>query len=42
MPKSLDPDHVRHFAGPDLGSNCLQKVSADDTSRQRVIFLYIT
>ena len=24
---SLDPDH---FVGPDLGSNCLQKLSADD------------
>ena len=24
------------FIGPDLGPNCLQKLSADDTSRQRV------
>ena len=22
---SLDPDQVRHFVGPDLGPNCLQK-----------------
>ena len=29
MSISLDPD-------PDLGPNCLQKLSADDTSRQRV------
>ena len=24
---------------PDLGSNCLQRLSADDTSRQRVKFV---
>ena len=34
---SLDPDQARHFVGPDLGPNCLQKLSADDTRRQRVI-----
>ena len=33
---SLDPDQARHFVGSDLSPNCLQKVSADDTSRQRV------
>ena len=33
---SLDPDQARHFVGPDLGPNCLQRLSADDTSRQRV------
>ena len=33
---SLDPDQALTFAGPDLGSNCLQRLSADDTSRQRV------
>ena len=22
---SLDPDQARHFVGPDLGSNCLQR-----------------
>ena len=27
-----------HFVGPDLGPNCLQRLSADDTSRQRVNF----
>ena len=32
MSKSLDPDQ----AGPDLVPNCLQKLSAEDTSRQRV------
>ena len=24
------------FVGPDLGPNCLQRLSADNTSRQRV------
>ena len=33
---SLTPDQARHFVGPDLGSNCLQKLSADDTGRLRV------
>ena len=35
MSKSLDPDQARHFVGPDLGPNCLQNLSADDTSRYR-------
>ena len=30
---SLDPDQARHFVGPDLGANCLQKLPADDTSK---------
>ena len=30
--KQLDPDQVRSV-GPDLGPNCLQKLSADDTWR---------
>ena len=30
---SLDPDQALHFVGPDLGPNCLQKLSEDDTSR---------
>ena len=30
---SLDPDQARHFVGPDLGPNCLQRLSADDKSR---------
>ena len=29
---SLDPDQARHFVGPGLGPNCLQRLSADDTS----------
>ena len=30
---SLDPDQTRRFVGSDLGTNCLQRLSADDTSR---------
>ena len=33
---SLDPDQAQHFVEPDLGPNCLQKLSADDTRRYRV------
>ena len=33
---SLDPDQAWHFDGPDLGPNCLQSLSADDTSRQEL------
>ena len=36
MSNSLDPDRARHFVGPDLGPNCLQRISTDDTSRQSV------
>ena len=38
---SLDPDQVRHFVGPDLDPNCLQRLSADKKaapSGQRVLF----
>ena len=31
MSNSLDPDQARQFVGPDLGTNCLQMLSADDT-----------
>ena len=30
MSKSLDQDQARHIVGSDLGSNCLQRLSADD------------
>ena len=33
LSNSLDPDQS---VGPDLGPNCFQRLSADDTSRQRV------
>ena len=36
MSNSLDPDQARRIVGPDLGPNCLPKLSADDTGRQRV------
>ena len=36
MANSLDPDQARRFVGPDLGPNCLPRLSADDTGRQRV------
>ena len=29
---SLDPDQDRQSVGPDLGPNCLQMLSADDTT----------
>ena len=32
MSNSLDPDQARQFVGPDLDLNCLQRLSADDTS----------
>ena len=36
MSNSLDPDQARHFVGPDLDPNCLQRLFADDTSGHRV------
>ena len=36
MSNSLDPDQARRFVGPDLGLNCLPKLSADVTGRQGV------
>ena len=33
---SLDPEQACCFVRPDLGPNCLQRLSADDTRRQRV------
>ena len=30
---SSDPDQDRHSVGPDLGPNCLQRLSTDDKSR---------
>ena len=30
---SLNPDKAPRFVGPDLGPNCLQRLSADDNSR---------
>ena len=36
MSISLSPGQARHYVGPELDPNCLQKLSADDTSGQRV------
>ena len=33
---SLNPGQARQDVRPDLGPNCLQMLSADDTTRQRV------
>ena len=33
---SFDPERTLHSVGPDLGPNCLQRLSADGTSRLRV------
>ena len=30
MSNGLDPDQARHFVGPGLGPNCLQRLMADD------------
>ena len=30
MSNSLDPDQDKHSVGPDLGSNCLQRLLAED------------
>ena len=32
--KRLDPDQARHFVGPDLGPNCLQRLSADIAGKE--------
>ena len=34
VPNSLDSDKGRHSMSPDLSSNCLQRLSADDKSPQ--------
>ena len=34
MSNSLDPDQARQFVGPDLGPNCLQRLSADISGKE--------
>ena len=34
MSNSLDPDQARHFVGPDQVPNCLQRLSADNVSKE--------
>ena len=29
VPNSLDPDQDQYYVGPDLGANCLQRLSAE-------------
>ena len=36
MSNSLNLDQAQHFVRPDLGPNCLQMLSADNTSRQKI------
>ena len=38
LSNSLDPDQAQHFVEPDLGLNSLQRLSAGDTSRERLNF----
>ena len=37
MSNSLDPEQARRIVVPDLCPNCLPRLSADETGRQRVI-----
>ena len=37
MSNSLDPDQARHSVRPDLGPNCLQRLSADDSVGNELI-----
>ena len=43
MSNSLDPFQAQHFVGPDLGPNCLQRLSVDNVSSQgvKIYNLYI-
>ena len=38
MSNSLDPDQARCFVGPDLGPNCLQRLSAPPVENSYVMF----
>ena len=35
MSDSLDTDHARHFVGPSLGPNCLQRLGCGENSFQQ-------
>ena len=35
----LGQDQARHFVRPDLGPNCLQRLSADDAEEKRTFIL---
>ena len=38
---SLDPVQAQRFVGPELSPNWLQRLSADDTSRQRITIISV-
>ena len=40
MSNRLDADQAQHSVGPDLGLNCLQKLSADDTRGKELSNFY--
>ena len=42
MSNSLDSDQAQHFVGPDLGPNCLQRLSADDTKDLNMIAQFLS
>ena len=42
MSNSLDPDQDRHSVIPDLGPNCLQRLTADDKNQLLFHHVYIT
>ena len=37
---SLNPDQARHFVGPDLGPNSLQRLSEDDSYSRNLQYAY--
>ena len=41
VPISSDPDQAVNIVRPDLGPNCMQRFSADSTSRRRVKLKYV-
>ena len=41
MSNSLDLDQAPHFVGPDLGPNCLQKLSADDNVTAHIVVIFL-
>ena len=41
MSNRLDQDQARRFVGPDLGPNCLQRLSADDTTVGKELNNYV-
>ena len=43
MSNGLDADQDRHYVGPDLGPNCLQRLSAEDkvaANKERVKLIH--